>query len=311
MLVSFILCIVSIVSIVFYFLKKNRMITNDNCLLDGTPKSLILSNVRDVSHDTIRLRFELPDGYRLGLPIGKHIQVRANGYTTIRKVPGRWNGNLDLEANLTSISRKYTPVSNATDNCVDLVVKVYGECDEFVDGGKMSQYLKGLAIGDCIEVNGPIGMHEYLGNGKFSTLGGKVISMSKVGMFAGGTGITPMYQLISTILSDPNDHTHISMIYANKTENDILMREELDELAKLHGDRFKLWYTVCNPPDNKPWMYSKGFVTADMIEEHILKDVTDYSRDLGILICGPPGFVQYACKNNLKVLGVHENILIF
>ena len=32
--------------------------------------------------------------------------------------------------------------------------------------GKMSQYLEGLAIGDSIEVKGPVGHVHYLGSGK-------------------------------------------------------------------------------------------------------------------------------------------------
>ena len=40
-------------------------------------------------------------------------------------------------------------------------------------------------------------------------------------MIAGGTGITPMYQIIKAALSDPRDQTQLALIYANVEENDI------------------------------------------------------------------------------------------
>jgi NAD(P)H-flavin reductase len=42
-------------------------------------------------------------------------------------------------------------------------------------------------------ISGPWGMNEYLGHGQFK-VGGKAVQASRVGMMAGGTGITPMLQ---------------------------------------------------------------------------------------------------------------------
>jgi cytochrome-b5 reductase len=36
-----------------------------------------------------------------------------------------------------------------------------------------------------------------------------------VGLIAGGTGISPCYQLIKAILSNPNDKTQVSLVYGN------------------------------------------------------------------------------------------------
>lgn len=55
------------------------------------------------------------------------------------------------------------------------------------------------------------------------------------GMIAGGTGITPMYQVASALLGDPNEYTSISLIYANLTEDDILIKKELDELSNYYA----------------------------------------------------------------------------
>ena len=40
-------------------------------------------------------------------------------------------------------------------------------------------------------------------------------------MIAGGTGLTPMYQIIKSSLKDPEDRTKLCLIYANIEEEDI------------------------------------------------------------------------------------------
>lgn len=47
-------------------------------------------------------------------------------------------------------------------------------------------------------------------------------------MIAGGTGLTPMYQIIKSSLKDPKDRTKLCLIYANIEEDDI---RELSHLA--------------------------------------------------------------------------------
>lgn len=37
-------------------------------------------------------------------------------------------------------------------------------------------------------------------------------------MVAGGSGITPPYQILQNILNNENDHTKVILLYANKTE---------------------------------------------------------------------------------------------
>ena len=59
------------------------------------------------------------------------------------------------------------------------------------------------------------------------------------GMIAGGTGITPMYQVANAILKDPTDQTELRLIFANVSADDILIQEELDAVAKQYP-RFKV-----------------------------------------------------------------------
>lgn len=58
-----------------------------------------------------------------------------------------------------------------------------------------------------------------------------------------------MLQLIRNIVRTPEDETKVSLLFANKSEEDIMLRKELDEIAENHADRFKLWYTVDSAPE--------------------------------------------------------------
>ena len=56
---------------------------------------------------------------------------------------------------------------------------------------------------------------------------------------AGGSGITPMLQVASEIVSNPEDKTQVLLIFANQTEQDIILRDKIDEMAAKH-DNFQV-----------------------------------------------------------------------
>lgn len=240
----------------------------------------------EISHDTRRFRFALPSAdHTLGLPTGQHIYLIA----TV-------NGQIVL--------RPYTPVTSEKHHgYFDLVVKVYfrNVHPKFPEGGKMSQHLESMSIGDTIQVRGPSGLIRYEGRGKFLIKPDKksppqTYLASEIGMIAGGTGITPMLQIIRQVFSDPADKTRCSLIFANQTEDDILLRPELEEVLQQNPDRFSLYLTVDRPKDG--WTQGVGFVSADMIE----RNLPPPSGTSVILMCGPPPMINFACKPNLEKL---------
>ncbi|KAH8032101.1 hypothetical protein HPB51_023085 [Rhipicephalus microplus] len=138
----------------------------------------------------------------------------------------------------------------------DLVVKVYfrNVHPKFPEGGKMSQHLESLSVGDTIQVRGPSGLIRYEGRGKFAIKPDKKsppqsYQANEIGMIAGGTGITPMLQIIRQVFSDPEDKTNCALIFANQTEDDILLRPELEEVLRQNPGRFRLYLTVDRPKD--------------------------------------------------------------
>lgn len=50
-------------------------------------------------------------------------------------------------------------------------------------------------------------------------------------------------QVIKAVLKDPEDSTQLSLLYANVSPDDILLRDDLDALVAAHPGRFSVWYT--------------------------------------------------------------------
>lgn len=276
------------------FLKREMTPAPPKALVDQEIIALKLIEKQTLSHDTRRFRFALPsEKHVLGLPVGQHISLKF-------KTP---EGKL--------VSRPYTPVtSDDTLGYVDLVIKVYfkNTHPKFPDGGKMSQHLNDLAIGDSIDVSGPKGKLSYKGRGKIYIKhrprdeSYDIRHAKHIGMIAGGTGITPMLQIIRQALKDPKDRTSFSLIFANQTEKDILLRDELEELSEKHSN-FKVWYTL-DKADEKNWQYSTGFVTKDMIQEHLPAP----SDETQIFMCGPPPMIKFALLPALEELGYSDEM---
>jgi len=281
-------CVVIAALLAKVYLDRNR---KKKTLVDPNVKyALQLIDRKILSHDTRRFRFALPSkDHILGLPVGQHIYLSAR----IGGVP---------------VVRPYTPTSSDLDmGYMDLVVKVYFKNvhPKFPDGGKMSQHLEGLKIGETIDVRGPSGLLEYNGRNEFAVKPDKksppkAIMAKRVSMIAGGTGITPMLQLIAAVFRDAGDDTELALLFANQTEEDILLREELERIQKANPDRFKVWYTVDRPTDG--WKYSSGFINEEMLSRALFPP----SEDAIVLMCGPPPMINFACVPNLEKLGYGE-----
>lgn len=262
-------------------------------LVDPNEKYMLpLIEKEEISHDTCKFRFGLPSSeHVLGLPVGQHILLTTH-----------------INEDLTI--RSYTPVSSDDDKgFVDLVVKVYksGVHPKFPDGGKMTQYLDAMKIGDKIAFRGPSGKLQYLGNGQISIKKlrkdpPKIYNVKKINMIGGGSGITPMLQLVTEVLKRSDDNTQLALLYANQSEQDILLRDDLDVLAAKHQEQFKVWYTVDKGSDS--WKFSVGFVNDEMIKENLFPAADDTIT----VMCGPPPMINFACLPSLEKLGYDKEM---
>ena len=72
------------------------------------------------------------------------------------------------------VIRAYTPISSDDDlGFMELLIKVYFPNEKFPAGGKMTQYINNLKIGDRLEFTGPKGRIIYKRQGKFRIRGEK------------------------------------------------------------------------------------------------------------------------------------------
>lgn len=179
-------------------------------------------------------RFKLPtETSILGLPIGQHISISAN----IKQADGTSK----------EIVRSYTPISgDHQPGFFDLLIKSYPT-------GNISKYMASLVVGQTIKVRGPKGAMVYTPN-----------MVRAFAMIAGGTGITPMLQIIRAVIRGrpTGDVTKIDLIFANVNQEDILLKEDLDHLAS-KDENFNVYYVLNNPPEK--WDGGVGFVTPEMM----------------------------------------------
>ncbi|KAE9602273.1 hypothetical protein Lal_00050133 [Lupinus albus] len=222
-----------------------------------------LQDTARVSHNTQLFRFSFDPTKKLGLDIASCVVTRAPL-------------GQDAEGKPKYVIRPYTPISDPeSQGYFDLLIKVYPE-------GKMSQYFASLKPGDVVEVKGPIEKLRYTPNMK-----------KHIGMIAGGSGITPMLQVIEAVLKNPDDKTQISLLYANVSPDDILLKQKLDVLAASHPN-LKVFYTVDNPTKN--WRGGAGYISKDVV----VKGLPSPSDDTLILVCGPPGMMKHISGEKAK-----------
>ncbi|KAL2465827.1 NADH--cytochrome b5 reductase 1 [Abeliophyllum distichum] len=210
------------------------------CLDPENFKDFKLVKKTQLSHNVAKFKFALhtPTSV-LGLPIGQHISCRGK------------------DSQGEEVIKPYTPTTLDSDvGYFELVIKMYPQ-------GRMSHHFREMREGDYLDVKGP--------KGRFKYQPGQVRAF---GMLAGGSGITPMFQVTRAILENPNDKTKVHLIYANVTHEDILLK----------------------PPEE--WSGGVGFVSKEMIQTHCPAP----APDIQILRCGPPP-MNKAMAAHLEALG--------
>ena len=157
---------------------------------------------------------------------------------------------LTVDGKPKQVVRSYTPISSDENpGYFDLLIKSYPQ-------GNISKHMSTLQIGDTMQVRGPKGAMVYSPG-----------LVKKFGMIAGGTGITPMLQIIRAIVrgrprNGGTDTTEVDLIFANVNAEDILLKDDLDTLAK-EDPGFRVHYVLNSPPEK--WDGGVGFVTPDMM----------------------------------------------
>lgn len=261
---------------------------------------------KPISDDTRTYTFELPAKKpELGLGTCQHIQLGFHlrdrmlirQYTPTRPV-------------LPAVTNKKQHGKGERDREVcdgagtfDLTVKTYFPSDS-QPGGAMSNILDCMPLGEEIEIRGPSGGIVYNGHGSFS-ISDKPYSFDKISLVLGGTGITPGYSLIARILLSEKDTTRIKVVDANKTETDILLKEELDQFEKESRGQLKVCHVLSHAAED--WTGMKGHVNSSIIRQNLFEP----GEGAGVFLCGPPAMIKKAALPALKDWGYKEDVNLF
>lgn len=187
-------------------------------------------------------------------------------------------GSEKADGTRANVIRPYTPISRPDEKgYLELAVKSYPD-------GKMSKHIASLRVGDKLDFKGPVVKLPYKPN-----------NHSHIGMVAGGTGIAPMLQVLDEVLDNPADKTQVSLIFANVSEHDILLKRQLDAREALYPDRVSIYYVVDKAPvravGEPAWQGGVGYVTAAMLRSK-LPPPSDLSM---VYVCGPPPMYKAIC----------------
>lgn len=247
----------------------------------------ILHSKSIISWDTRVFTFKLDfDEQSLGLPIGQHLMMRLRDPVTRE-----------------AIIRSYTPLSETTEKgFLRILIKVYFETKE-QKGGKMTVALDSLPIGHFVDFKGPIGKFEYRGLGK-CMVHNEQRFVEKFIMICGGSGITPIFQVLRAVMQDKEDSTKCVVLDGNRLIEDILCKEDLDRFALENPEKCELLYTLTKGPEE--WKGLRGRIALDLLRVH-----APLSEKTMILICGPEALEKAAHKALNEIGWKDENLLFF
>lgn len=241
-----------------------------------------------VSWDTRIFTFKLEhDDQPLGLPTGQHLMIRLRDPATRE-----------------AIIRSYTPISETTKRgYTDVLVKVYYDTQERA-GGKMTKALDTIPIGHFVEFKGPIGKFEYLGRG-LCAVNTVHRTVKRFIMICGGSGITPIFQVLRAVMQDKSDPTTCVVLDGNRLVEDILCKEELDVFARDNVDRCRILYTLSKPTEE--WTGLKGRIGRELLSKQCLRGGDGEGL---VLICGPEA-LEKSVHEVLNGMGWPDEDLLF
>lgn len=225
--------------------------------------SLLVSDIRKETDDCVSVAFAIPPGLKDDF---KFIQGQ---YITLRLT-------LDGE----ELRRAYSICSSPLrDNEFRIASKK-------VANGKVSGFLfDKLKAGDALDVMTPMG-NFYA---PLNPAANKIYLM-----FAGGSGITPIFSIIKTVLhAEPG--SKVILFYGNRDESSIIFRQSLVDLEKKSAGRLKIFHILEKPASDHDEIFT-GLLTEEKTDL-LLKKFSDIKYAHEFFICGP-----LPMMNNVKTV---------
>jgi len=157
-----------------------------------------------------------------------------------------------------------------------------------VENGEISRLLHHkTAEGDILLAQGPQGLFSYLPEENLER---------DVFLFAAGVGITPLFAIMKTALVRETK-SKITLVYSNRSLEDTLFYEELNEWQRKYPERLKIIFVFSN---------SKNLMTARLNKfyiEKILKEHLVFAKEKALFYsCGPVIYMDL-CRITLLGMG--------
>jgi len=171
-----------------------------------------------------------------------------------------------------------------------------GEIDltiELVDDGEVSAYLhEGVAVGDMLEVRGPIG-------GYF--VWRKELQNQPLLLVAGGSGVVPLMAMLRhrTLIGATNPTV---LLFSVRTPTDAIYRVELERLAQLDSQFILLFTFTRQAPTT--W---QGY-TRRIDQVMLAEAVAQLPASPQVFVCGPTLLVEQVA-NILVDLGLPASVI--
>jgi ferredoxin-NADP reductase len=163
---------------------------------------------------------------------------------------------------------------------------------ERIAEGEVSPFLtQEMAVGDAIELRGPIG-------GYFTW---QPEDSAPLMLIAGGSGVVPLVSMLRT-RRIAGSRVPTRLLYSARTAQDIIYRNELDRLVA-QTDDFSLVHTLTRGAP-AGWLGHTRRVDREMLARHVFSAV----EKPHIFICGPTSFVE-AVADDLIALGYDEKTI--
>ncbi|KAM9316615.1 cytochrome b5 reductase 4-like [Gastrophryne carolinensis] len=239
-----------------------------------------LTSKTNINYNTRLYCFELPPHCHLQVPVGHHVYLKL-------PLPG-----VELVKPYTPVYQTLVPQSPQTSQASQknerflyIMIKIY-------PNGSFTPLIDKMNIGDHILVSNPQGCF------KTSQLDG----IEDIFVLAAGTGFTPMVKLIRHVLCSSYTLRNLKLIFFNKTEDDILWKEQLEKLSSA-DERFQVQFILSEP--NSSWIGYKGHISTRLLLETIQRHKEDSS--VLICICGSNGFADEGVRLDMSEHSVNTS----
>jgi NAD(P)H-flavin reductase len=149
--------------------------------------------------------------------------------------------------------------------------------------GRVTSALHEMREGDIIGIRGPYG------NG-FPIEKWKGKNLIFIG---GGIGLAPIWSVLQTTLGKKKDYGKFTLFYGARTSNDLVFKEELEELRK------DMTVHLSIDVEEPEWEDYVGFVPLNVL------DKKPSPKNTITITCGPPIMIKFVIQN-LQALGFHD-----